>query len=346
MFPLASLTKHYWAVAAMQLSEANRLDFDSALADIVYTFPDKHVRVRDVFQHTSGLGNDRDGEDDVQYSDVELAFPPGTWWQYSNRGSLVARRVVEQVSGQPWAAYLREHVVAPLGLHATTICDDTWTGETRETLHRVQFVCATAADVVRFLRGEDRLIGARGIARLRERVTIPGIGALDYGLFTRPLDLGEHHGFGHTGSWDSGISVAAVRFPAEDLAIVVLAHAKRGKAAAVLLDKLARAELGVPAPEPRRDTPPPELLAELAGDYTAGDATGTLSVRDGKPYLIVRAGDRVLEEGVQAWYGGRWFGGPEPDEYVRFVPGTGPVRAVAVGGPFLLDSLARRVEPK
>src|SRR4051812_27575175 len=44
IYPLASLSKQLWAVAALQLVEAGRVDLEAPLATILYTFPDHRIR--------------------------------------------------------------------------------------------------------------------------------------------------------------------------------------------------------------------------------------------------------------------------------------------------------------
>lgn len=346
VYPLASLSKQYWAVAIAQLG----IDVDAPVADFLPEFPDRRVRVRDLMQQTSGLGDDHAGEDDVHFSDLgELAFPPGTWWLYSNRGSLVARRLVEQVSGKPWADYLRDRIAGPLGLDATSVCGDhvqlyehgkRSPGENTETMRRVQFVCASVLDVVRFERSTD----APELAKLRAPVAIDGVGELPYGMFTRIVDLDGHRAYGHTGNF-TGLSVAAFRFPAEDLTIAVLVNAapKPGFRAYNLVEKIARAELGLPEPPATDALPPPELLGQIAGDYTVGPARGTVDVRAGRAHLVVRDGGRVLIDEPLAWRGGRDFVGKQTG-LSTFLPKTGPARAAASGHRFAFDTLARRVE--
>jgi CubicO group peptidase (beta-lactamase class C family) len=45
-----------------------------------------------------------------------LRFPPGTAYGYSNPGYLYLARVVEQVTGDPWATYVQKNIWMPLGL--------------------------------------------------------------------------------------------------------------------------------------------------------------------------------------------------------------------------------------
>lgn len=47
-----------------------------------------------------------------------LDFEPGTQWQYSNTGYVVAGMIVEKVSGEPLISFLRRRIFAPLGIRA------------------------------------------------------------------------------------------------------------------------------------------------------------------------------------------------------------------------------------
>ena len=52
-------------------------------------------------------------------SKQETWYPAHTRYQYSNLGLSLAGYIVEEVSGQPYDAYVREHILDPLGMHDT-----------------------------------------------------------------------------------------------------------------------------------------------------------------------------------------------------------------------------------
>ena len=53
-----------------------------------------------------------------------LDFEPGTKWQYSNTGYVVAGAVVEKVAGVPLLQFLREKFFAPLGMKSVADIDE------------------------------------------------------------------------------------------------------------------------------------------------------------------------------------------------------------------------------
>lgn len=102
---------------------------------IVTRAPSRPPTIRDVMRHTAGFtyGNADHPTDTVwteleplsadntlaQFADlmaqVPLRHDPGTHWHYS-AGVDVQARLVEVLSGQPFDAYVRDHIFAPLGM--------------------------------------------------------------------------------------------------------------------------------------------------------------------------------------------------------------------------------------
>src|SRR6185503_10072426 len=143
------------------------------------------------------------------------------------------------------------------------------------------------------------------VRQMRTPTRIAGV-ELSYGWFTRIGKLGEHHAYGHTGDFP-GVSVAAFRFPEDDLTIVVLMNSspKPGFRAFELLTRIARAELGIPEPELRDSELPRAELDAIAGSYVSGDVRVTVSDRDGRARIAVVAGGKPVYEGALVWAGGR-----------------------------------------
>ena len=130
-FRVGSLTKSFTAAAVLQLVDAGNVALDAPvqtyLPDFTTADPDsaRRITVRHLLNQTSGLADSgipslNDGGQDLaqRVASLRAARPvsePGREFHYSDPNYQVLARLVEVVSGEPWAAYLGERVFAPLG---------------------------------------------------------------------------------------------------------------------------------------------------------------------------------------------------------------------------------------
>lgn len=154
-----SMTKPMTTVAAMMLYEEGRFQLDDPISAFIPAFADRRVATgaargkietvpavrditfRDLMTHTSGLTYDfmQSGAVDAAYRaagidttapDMPLAemvariaaqpliAQPGTAWNYSVSTDVLGY-LVEVIAGQPFAAFLRERLIEPLGMADT-----------------------------------------------------------------------------------------------------------------------------------------------------------------------------------------------------------------------------------
>ena len=130
-FRLASLTKQFTAMCIMMLTERGQLSYDDTLGSLFPEFPSygKGISIRHLLQHTSGL-RDYDSlipdSQTVQVKDADcfrllegvdsLEFPSGQKFQYSNTGYAFLALIVEKVSGQRFAEFLRDKIFGVIGM--------------------------------------------------------------------------------------------------------------------------------------------------------------------------------------------------------------------------------------
>lgn len=139
VFCLASVTKLFTAVATVQLVQQGKLEFDKTLGGYLPGFSSaaNAITLHQLLTHTSGMGDYHalDGwlpaaatwtsADQVLSATTDLireaplAFTPGTGHQYSNSAYTVLGAIVQQVSGQSYYDYIRQHVFAPAGMAAS-----------------------------------------------------------------------------------------------------------------------------------------------------------------------------------------------------------------------------------
>jgi CubicO group peptidase (beta-lactamase class C family) len=139
------MSKPITAVAVALLVDDGKLSFDDPVEKYLPEFrdlwvtaeqtPERHVLVkaarpitlRDLLTHTSGLGEYRVtdphwtlGAMSKVVAREPLRFQPGTRWSYSTAGIDVLGRIVEVVSGMPFARFLQKRLFDPLGMKDTT----------------------------------------------------------------------------------------------------------------------------------------------------------------------------------------------------------------------------------
>lgn len=145
LFRIADLSKPITAVTIFSLIENGKLNLTDkvigpgAILGTNYGKPPYKTYVTDItvdhlLTHTSG-GWAADENDPMLHNNgwdqaklisstienVPLTAQPGTQWIYSNFGYCILGRVIEQVTGQPYAAYVQANILGPCGITAMQI---------------------------------------------------------------------------------------------------------------------------------------------------------------------------------------------------------------------------------
>ncbi|WP_227979368.1 serine hydrolase domain-containing protein [Nocardia spumae] len=148
---IGSNTKTFVATLVLQLVAEGKIELDAPVAEYLPEFGfDTRITVRMLLQHTSGVFNftgeyypdgtvatgipaTTAGKEWVDnrfttYRPEELVtlavskpsrFEPGTGWSYSNTNYVIARLLIEKISGRSFAEELQRLIVGPLGLAGT-----------------------------------------------------------------------------------------------------------------------------------------------------------------------------------------------------------------------------------
>jgi CubicO group peptidase (beta-lactamase class C family) len=138
-FRIASMTKSTTALGILALRDQGKLALDAPLADYIPQFAtvapatrdSAPVTVRHLLTHTAGFVTDDPWGDrvlgmtpaalDALIATGRLfARPAGLAFEYSNLGYALLGRVLTNVSGRPYQHFLRETILAPLGMTRTT----------------------------------------------------------------------------------------------------------------------------------------------------------------------------------------------------------------------------------
>ena len=149
-YSIGSISKQFTAAAILILQEQGKLKLDDPVGKYVpgLTRGDE-VTIRQILSHTAGY-QDFWPEDYLmkpmmqpataqQITDAwakkPLDFEPGTQWQYSNTGYVIAGMVVEKVSGHKLMEFLGEHIFHPLGMRSVWDSDEARLTQTDATAY-------------------------------------------------------------------------------------------------------------------------------------------------------------------------------------------------------------------
>lgn len=139
VFRIASMTKSFTAMAIMKLRDEGKLSLDDAVAKFVpelaslpYPTSDSQVlTIRHLLTHSEGFPEDNPwGDRQLAQSDetmrawlragIPFSTSPGTAYEYSNYGFALLGQIVAKASGRPYADYVRDNILKPLGMNSST----------------------------------------------------------------------------------------------------------------------------------------------------------------------------------------------------------------------------------
>ncbi len=276
VFPVASMSKWVTAVGVMQLVHEGRIDLDAPVARYLtrWTLPASPfdlngVTVRRLLSHTAGL-TDGLGFGDYRLDErvpsleeslraprastglptaIVVAAEPGSRWQYSGGGYLILQLLVEEVTRQPFGAFMQRTVLHPLELSCSSF-ESTPPPNAAEaydaagrTAPRFQYAAAGATgfstcvrDMVRWVqahvrRGEASPLDTDVLGRMRAPhgrqfgADIWGLGTMLYAP-----TAGGAYVYGHDGQNEPAINSAVRINPDNADAIVVLTSGGRSLA--------------------------------------------------------------------------------------------------------------------
>lgn len=287
----------FTGIAVMQLVERGKLSLDDDLSKHVPEFPlqGHRVTIRQLLNHTSGivdyhyLGDPIEATsrqpkalDEVMalYAGKQWVNEPGKKWDWSISGFQLLVTIVERVSGESFAGYVRRAMFVPAGVKSTTYCDDLSLVHGLSHAYRhfengfvpayendmaynadLRF-CSTVGDLYQLWTAihDKKLVEPKTFAMM---TTAEGaaihMSAKDpkaaYGFALTLNSEEDHRRIGQHGSL-LGYSGSLYDFPEDKLTIVVLTNTE-GQNAYAITRALARAVLGLP-PLPA----PPAAAAE------------------------------------------------------------------------------------
>ena len=131
-YQIASISKQFTAAALLLLEDEGKLSLDDKVSKWVPDVTDAdQITIRQLLSHTAGIQDY--WPQDYSFLAMEtpvtpqqivdrwakkpLDFTPGTAWQYSNTGYVVAGLIIEKASGMKLLDYLNARIFKPLAMH-------------------------------------------------------------------------------------------------------------------------------------------------------------------------------------------------------------------------------------
>jgi CubicO group peptidase (beta-lactamase class C family) len=145
LFGAASISKPVTALGVLKLVEEGKIDLDTNVNTYLkrWKIPENEftakqkVTVRELLNHTSGIGTHNgeiydpstpipallqvlEGKSPARTPPVRVEAIPGTRFAYSNSGYLVLSLLIEDVTGESFAEYMKRTVLDPIGMKHST----------------------------------------------------------------------------------------------------------------------------------------------------------------------------------------------------------------------------------
>jgi len=384
VFRVGSISKTFTAIAVMQLVAGGRVDLDRPVNDYLRHYrvegppQAQPVTLRHLLTHTSGIGELR------RYTDVFQPFigmavppgrttpsfaeyyapslraelPPGQKWAYANHGFTTLGAVIEDVTGERFADYVRREILDPLGMTgsdfvrnervADQLCDGYARKRDRNKPVRYLDIIPSPAgslfsnvsDLARYVTAlcndGGPILGAAlldEMTRPQFRVD-PRLAAIGLAFFLSDVD--GHRVAGHDGGVPGFVSY--LRFAPDDgVGVVVLTNSNNMKISMAIDrfgDELLRNALATRG-GPRVSAPvdeSPAVWPELCGSYGLRPGLNT----NLRPWMLLGGEVEVFERGDHLAL--RCLAGPvRAPARLRPVDGSDPRRFTGDLGPMSID---------
>jgi CubicO group peptidase (beta-lactamase class C family) len=322
LFQSGSIGKMFTAAGILLLAQDGKLKLDDRLTMYYPDAPAAwhRVSIRELLTHTSGIKdyaqiNSGDLDYRKDYTDDELLaamqrlpleFEPGTQWSYSNSGYVVLGLLITRLAGKDYSDFLAERLFKPLGMQTTQLISERrvtpnrasgyeldnhgvlvnqeWVapGLNRTADGSLYFSLRDLAAWEKALEGRS-FMSRQSFADWWTAVRLTNGSRYPYGF---GWFLSEQRGepvIRHSGAWQ-GFEAAIVRYPEQQLAVMILANAAQVDATRIARDiaglvddrlKLRTAVASQVPPDTALATTLRNVL-EAWGDYRSVPGNGAL----------------------------------------------------------------------
>ncbi len=331
VFRLGSITKQFTAAAILLLEEEDKLSVDDPITKYLPDYPTHGhtITIEHLLTHTSGIFNytsvpgfmdqpvrlDLTTDELVEsFESLPMDFAPGERFSYSNSGYVLLGAIIEAVSGQSYAEFIRERIFEPLGMEDShygghQIIPKRVSGYTAEgdgyvnagyismtQPHAAGSLLSTVDDLARWnaALAAGELISEESYERMTTPFTLKDGEATTYGYGFSLITLRGHRAIAHGGGIH-GFNTFAARLPEEGIYVAALSnYPGGGMGPGPLALKAAALTAGDPFPEFRPAPVPSATLERYVGVYRIDEqSTRTVTVEEGKLYTQRSGGTKI-----------------------------------------------------
>ncbi|HYL78450.1 MAG TPA: serine hydrolase domain-containing protein [Bryobacteraceae bacterium] len=266
-FRLGSITKQFTATAILQLEEQGKLSVNDLACKYVAECPEswKAITIHQLLTHTSGIPSYTNGPEFTKprmmriplspmevltlTKDKPLEFQPGEKFKYDNSGYVFLGVIIEKVSGEKYADYLKKHIFGPLDMQDSGY-DDTsailknraagYRSSDNGEFHNAEYLdmslpysAGSLYSTVRDLARWDRaLYTGKVLSKAsREKMWTPVKNNYGYGWDVRK---DGHKQLSHGGGIN-GFSTFIARYPDDDAVVIVLSNNQQANTAPIAI---------------------------------------------------------------------------------------------------------------
>ncbi len=322
IFHVASVSKQFTAFAIALLASEGQVDLDAEIQEYIPEMPrfNKPIIVRHLIHHVSGLRDQWQllvlsgfRMDDVITHDhvmkltlkqKDLNFDPGAEFLYSNTGYTLMAEIVKRVTGKDLAQFCKERIFKPLKMdHTHFHLDHEMIVKNRAYSYAPHYdyfkkrvlsyanIGATSLftnvfDLVKWSNNfENPVVGDKALMQqMQEVFTLNNGKEIDYAFGLRVSEYREKKTIAHGGA-DAGFRTHFIKFPEEDLTIVVLTNVNISKPEQLAL-RVADLYIFDDQLEKETDTYPPVSTQDIEGSYLMGPGMIVNITKENNTYYI------------------------------------------------------------
>lgn len=332
VFRTGSITKQFTAVAALLLVDEGKLSLDDEITKFFPDYPThgRRITVEHLLTHTSGirsytsmpawaptLRNDVTPTELIAvFRNEPMDFAPGEDWRYNNSGYALLGAIIEKVSGQEYADFLRTRIFEPLGMRDTRVETQTAIipgrvrgysmGEGRSMTNSAYLslshpyaagaIASTVDDMLRWGQAvaAGRMLKPETWRRAHTAFTLPAGRNSGYGYGWFLARLAGEPTVEHGGDIN-GFSTHGLWVPSARLHVYVLSNVERNFANPQALAVEAAERVTGKTDVPAAVALPTSTLDALVGVYRVGEDDRRVITREGEKLFVQRGRNPRVE---------------------------------------------------